>query len=217
MGGQSAGALASRVVIETLPGFLKQTLTGSDDVEAAEIGEAILSGVVAMSTAVASESETRPELRGMGATVVMAVIRNGQATFGHMGDSRAYLLREEQFLRMTKDHTLAVAIAAAGTADVGDSAAELAKSRLVQYVGMRETPRPDVSQPIPLQPGDRILLCSDGLTNMLDDDRIAHTLKTGRNPTVCSQSLIDEANAAGGEDNVTALVVEVGGGSERRK
>lgn len=209
MGGRAAGRLASRIVAETMPGFLKKHFRDIDDLSDPSAGEAVRAAVMDLSDALANESATRPDLLGMGSTVVMAVVRDGQALFVHLGDSRAYLLRNRRLQQKTVDHNLAAVIDRSRSACGDGIDREQAKSTLTRYVGMAERPEPDIAGPVQLYDGDRLLFCTDGLTNHVDVDDLTRLLHTFNDPKHVVRELIASANARGGTDNSTALVLHV--------
>jgi protein phosphatase len=212
MGGAAAGKLASRIVVEVLPPLLRDHLAKTDrsDRDEAATAQAVSAALVELSDRLRDESQKHRDIRGMGSTVVMALVCQGRALLAHMGDSRAYLLRGKTLQQLTVDHTIAQTLV-----DSGAITAEVAKthpyrSSLTRFVGMRESAKPTV-QWTDLQPDDRLLLCSDGLSGMLSPDQLAEILSGAGEPAEVCAALIAAANAAGGNDNVTAVVVAVDG------
>lgn len=213
MGGQSAGQLASRIVAETLPGFLKKHLGQRPNLLKPETPTCIASAVAELSAAMNEESSNRPELRGMGATVVVTVIQNDAAIFAHLGDSRAYLFRGGRMQQLTEDHNLAATLVRVGDAQESRHQDLSGKSQLIRYVGRREETQADVGELIPLRNTDRILMCTDGLTNMLSDEQLQKILSKVDDPQKACREMVEGANSAGGRDNITALLVTVSDGS----
>lgn len=209
MGGHAAGALASRIVAETMPGFLKKHLRDVADLRAAGARESVRSAVVELSDAVAQESRGRSDLIGMGATVVFAVVRDDVALIAHLGDSRAYLLRDGELRLVTTDHNLAEVIQRSDSVRGEAIDREHGKSTLTRFIGMQDPPVPDVSEPIPLQPDDRWLLCTDGLFNHVEEETIQTILQRDAETATAAERLVATANHNGGSDNITALVLRV--------
>ena len=149
-----------------------------------------------------------PSLAGMGTTLTMLELRNeGVAKLAHVGDSRAYLWHDGEMGQITEDHTVVAEQLAAGRITEADIANHPQRSMLTRVLGL--SPEIDVDEAeIALEAGDRLLVCSDGLTNMVDDEIIARLLGTGT-PEEVAWNLVEAANRAGGHDNITVLVVAV--------
>jgi protein phosphatase len=245
IGGQAGGAIASRLVAGMLPVLIEQQLgpdlgRGRDE---AAVLDALRRAVAAASVEVRLRGAQQAALRGLGATVVLALLCERLAYVAHLGDSRAYLLRGGRLRCLTTDHTLANLLAriqpaqaagqgsAAGWRPAPSSplpAQSLPKAspppppspqppphQLARYAGMGGEAVPDV-QAVPLQPGDRVLLCSDGLTAALPDRLIAHLLRRQPDPEAACRVLVGAANEVGGPDNVSVVVVYVGDGPSYR-
>lgn len=208
MGGRRAGELASRIVVEVLPRRLRRTLSRVGSQFAAHDIEPIARDVSELSHHLRRESEGQPGLAGMGATLVLALIKPSQALVVHLGDSRVYLLRAGQLEQLTKDHTVAQYLVDAHEISPQEGTVHPAANTLSRYVGMEGAAQPD-SRLVDLQPNDRLLLCSDGLTGMVSDQELGSILAQERDPESVCRHLIDAALAAGGRDNVTAVVVAV--------
>ncbi|MDH3517844.1 MAG: protein phosphatase 2C domain-containing protein [Acidimicrobiia bacterium] len=192
MGGHAAGEVASGIAVN-------ETVKSDTDIEGR---------VVMANLAILNEATRRPELAGMGTTVTLAELNPGRvATFGHVGDSRAYLLRGGTLRQLTEDHTLVNEYLQAGRIAPEDIATHPQRSMLTRAVGLSPDVEVDVFEER-LQPGDRILICSDGVSSMIDDSSIHEALRA----TTAEEAvweLVERANTAGGHDNVTALVVDV--------
>ncbi len=207
MGGRVAGELASKIVVDVLPDFLLKHLERFRDLEGANAKQAVMQSIIELSELIHRESSKRPDFFGMGATVVLAVIRATQALIAHVGDSRAYLFREKMLQSITKDHSIIQIMIDMGQLTPENAATHPARSQITQFVGMESQVFPDVKY-LELRPGDRILLCSDGLTGMVDDAGISEILSTHSDPEAACQMLIAAANNAGGKDNITAIVID---------
>jgi protein phosphatase len=206
MGGRMSGELAARIVVETLPAKLRPTLDRAGEFGEQIVVEKILQIVARLSRQMRTESQNQPGLDGMGSTLVLAWIHRSRALIAHLGDSRAFLLREGCLERLTRDHTLVQLLVADGKLDADATAGHPAAGQLTRYVGMPGDALPD-SRLLDFFPGDRLLLCSDGLTGMIADGELRRLL-SAPTPELACQRLIAAANAAGGRDNVTAVVVE---------
>jgi PPM family protein phosphatase len=208
MGGRVAGELASKIVAEVLPDFLVKSLDGIGELSGADAKQAVMHAIIELSELIHRESSKRPDFFGMGATVVLAVIRPPHALLAHVGDSRAYLLRGQVLRQLTKDHSIIQMLIDMGQLAPEHAAMHPARAQITQFVGMESQVFPDVTY-LEVQPGDRLLLCSDGLTGMIDDGAIQHILNgcSDDAPLAC-HALIDAANTAGGKDNITALIID---------
>ena len=196
MGGHQAGEVASATALEALRAAVAS-------------GEPLREAIEGANEAVLEKSESDHELHGMGTTLTAGMLgTDGSLTIGHVGDSRAYLMRGGELGQVTDDHSLVEELVRGG--ELTPEQAEVHPQRSIITRALGIDPRVDVDvYPIELQAGDRILLCSDGLTTMVRPEEIANIL--GREPDSrrAAQLLVDAANAAGGEDNITAVIVEV--------
>ncbi|MEX0757778.1 MAG: SpoIIE family protein phosphatase, partial [Acidimicrobiia bacterium] len=155
------------------------------------------------------EVERRPELRGMGTTMTLFELgtEDGLAQFAHVGDSRAYLWRAGELTQLTEDHTVVNMYLRTGAISPDEVANHPQRSLITRAVGL--TPDLDVDTGnMTLEPGDRLLLCSDGVNSMIDDTQVAEAL-TAETAEEAVWLLVEKANLAGGHDNITALVVDV--------
>ena len=201
MGGHRGGEVASQLaleVIETLSASGKGTL--ADHVREAN-------------RRVFDRSLKDRNVTGMGTTLTAAMIGPGTATLAHVGDSRAYLLRAGAFRRLTEDHTLVARMIKAGEITPAEAEVHPHRNVLTRALGTE----PDVSvdeQDVPLMDGDRIVLCSDGLTGMVTEEQMQAILEATGSPQDAADRLIKAANRAGGIDNITVLVLQVHGGAD---
>jgi len=213
MGGHAAGEVASQMAVETIHSILvgredpdeTRLVRDVEEIDESDrLRERLRYAMNQASIAIRRESEGRPETRGMGTTVVVLVVEGDHAHVAHVGDSRAYLYRGGRLVRLTRDHTVVQQ-----EIDAGRLTPELArlvphKHILTQSVGFHGPVEPDTTTRI-LEGGDVFILCSDGMTDPLDDDTIAQLIET--TPfDMLADTLTREALKAGGEDNVTVLV-----------
>jgi protein phosphatase len=194
MGGHIGGEVASRLAIDTL---------------ATRTNMPIPQRIAVANDLILKEATENPDLRGMGTTVTAAeLMPKGAVTIGHVGDSRAYLFREGQLAQITKDHSVVAEYLRAGSIQPEDVATHPQRSMLTRAVGLDPDLVVDVVD-IGVMEGDRLLICSDGLTSMIADGQIAELLGS-RNLEEAVWVLIEAANRAGGHDNITLAVVDVG-------
>jgi serine/threonine protein phosphatase PrpC len=195
MGGHRAGEVASATALEALRAAVASGIG---------IGDAITNA----NTAVHEKSATDEELAGMGTTLT-AVIPDGHGVLvGHVGDSRAYLLHDGELRQLTTDHSLVEELVREGRLTEQEAAVHPQRSIITRALGVENAVEVDVYS-VPLAAGDRLLICSDGLTTMLRPDDIAGVLRRETDPTRAANVLVDAANAAGGEDNITTVVIDV--------
>ncbi|MGH3930594.1 MAG: PP2C family protein-serine/threonine phosphatase [Pseudonocardiaceae bacterium] len=205
MGGLPAGEVAAEIAVATLPTLITTHFGAAPDITVPEATQRLRTVLAELSADVRAESRDNPRRAGMGATAVVALVRQATALIGHLGDSRAYLWRANSLQRLTRDHSLAQGLLDSGVITEQQAAEHPARHQLAYYLGMDGEVVADV-RPITLHPADRLLLCSDGLTNMLDDARIQGILDDHSDPDDACRALVEAANDAGGHDNVTALV-----------
>jgi len=209
MGGHLAGELAATAVITILPPLLEQQMGRSPPSSTEAIERALREALIELSLRLHAESTGRAGLQGMGATVALAWLRGSLVHLAHLGDSRIYLFRQERLAQLTEDHSVIALLLRYGEITPEQARTHPARGQLSRYVGMQGEVSPDV-QAVPLQHGDRLLLCTDGLTNMLPDAQIGHLLRINAEPEAACQALVHAACAAGGTDNITAMVVNYG-------
>jgi protein phosphatase len=209
MGGAQAGEVASRAAADAfdrdLPGgspeqFLRETIEAANR----EIHHL---------------AHENPSLAGMGTTITAAVVDapNEEVSIGHVGDSRAYRLREGKIERLTRDHSLVEEMRRKGQITDAQAEDHPQRSIITRALGPEADVDVDV-QTVPAAPGDVFLLCSDGLTTMIDEERIGRVLSSAPSMTEAVATLVDDANRAGGRDNITALAfrLEDAAAPERR-
>jgi len=192
MGGHVGGEIASRTALET----------------ATSVGGAPAIRVQAANLAVLDEAARQPRLAGMGTTLTLGLISpDGALEIGHVGDSRAYLFRGGELAMITTDHSYVSEMIAAGRLTPEEAETHPYRSVVTRAVGLEPSVEVDTIT-IQLADGDRVLLCSDGLTAMVDDPSIAEILGDHPDPEDAADALVDEANDRGGEDNITVVLVD---------
>ncbi len=207
LGGHAAGEVASATAIEALAG-----LDGQSFPDPAAARQALEAAVVAANQAVAGKAAADPRLWGMGTTLTAALVEDARLHLAHVGDSRAYLLRRGEPLRqLTDDHTVVAELVREGRLSAEEAAVHPGRSILTQAIGLERDLVVDAPAPLALVPDDQVLLCSDGLTDVLADGRIAELLGRHDQGGQTCRALVDAANAAGGPDNVTVVLVRVAG------
>ena len=211
MGGARAGALASAAVVQSLPlQIVAQRMARSlgGPFNPTGVADGLVRAIGFVNEMLLEKTRGIAEVKGLGATVVaLLAVGEGTVALAHLGDSRAYLLRHGFFERLTDDHTVANMLFRSGHIARRQMHRHPMRHALTRHIGMEECPAADAVL-LHLQPGDRMLLCSDGLTGMLTDREIGGILlETGDREAVC-HLLIARANEASGRDNITAVIVD---------
>lgn len=193
MGGHVAGEVASRIAIETT----------------VEAGGSVKDRVAAANRAILEQVDRDPALAGMGTTITLLELKaDRKGTFAHVGDSRAYLLRTGTLQQVTTDHTIVTEYLRAGKITADQAADHPQRHMLTRALGLISDVEIDVFDRT-FEPGDRVLLCSDGVSDMIDDGEIAEALASKETAEEAVWELVERANRAGGQDNVTAIVVDI--------
>lgn len=199
MGGHAAGDVASELAVKVL---MKNAPTTAD---VDMLGEAVIKA----NHAVINEA-LRAELAGMGTTMTACVIEGTHLAIAHVGDSRAYLLHHGKLQQLTRDHSLVADMVEAGRLTEEEARVHPNRSIITRAIGSDPNMQPDLYE-ITASPGDRLLLCSDGLYSMVENSRIQSQLARIRDPQRCARALVNDAISAGGLDNVTVVVVDIVG------
>jgi protein phosphatase len=204
MGGHRGGDVASRLTVETLQEAQPQRDPS---------GAALLDAVRSANRVVNERSASDRDLRGMGTTVTALQTAGDSGRIAHVGDSRAYLLREGALQQLTQDHTLVQQMVDEGNLDADEAERHPARHIMTRALGVEEQVAVD-QLTLDLHPGDRILLCSDGLSGMLSADDIRDLLERETGAQQAADALVQLAIERGGEDNVTVVVVDVEEGDD---
>lgn len=210
MGGMAAGEVASRLALSKLVELIVDTsdwiLALKQDKEARVVMKRMTDRFFQIDQILKEEARVDDTLGGMGTTLTVAGTLGRDLVIGHIGDSRAYLLRGQTFRQLTTDHTLGQALIDAGVASSDDPATRSMRHVLTAAIGsLAEGTEPQV-QRFRLTRGDQLLLCTDGLTAMVDDEIIANVLRQRESAQSACDELIELALGAGGSDNITALL-----------
>lgn len=208
LGGHAYGEVASQLAVRDFAELDGDVLPM--DLDTAQSW--LAAGVTHASEQVVANAQANPERTGMGTTVTASAVVNDHLLLAHVGDSRAYLVRPgEGARRLTVDHTPPGEAAAAGQLSKEAADRHPEAHVLTRVVG--ESPRVsvDTPPPVPLAVGDRVLLCTDGLTAVVDDDRLAALLTAEDDPTRLCAQLVEAAHTGGAPDNITVVVVRVDG------
>ena len=206
MGGAKAGEVASELAAEAfLPG-VRGLLDGTHSDK--EIREAIADSIALANKTIFDKSSGNQECEGMGTTLVSAIATGGGCHVANIGDSRAYLLTPDGCSRITEDHSVVAEMVRRGDLTPEQARVHPMKNLITRVVGVDESVSGDIFTP-ELKPGYRLLLCSDGLSNMVRDEEIFALHKKRRRPDTLCKSLLKLALERGATDNVTVVVLEV--------
>jgi protein phosphatase len=220
MGGEAHGEVASALAVETI---VKHCTEGLANASVPLMGESqpgwsektkrLASAVRLANKNIFESAEAHPEQHGMGATVTAAWVDGQRLSIAHVGDSRAYLLRGGTLQQLTSDHSLVAEQVRRGIITAAEAEESEMQSVLLRALGASADIEVDADEHLVLA-RDILLLCSDGLTRMVTEPEIAGTLQVEMDPTKAAEKLIELANEQGGVDNVTVVIVRVGGDSK---
>jgi serine/threonine protein phosphatase PrpC len=195
MGGHRGGEVASQLAVETLEKLFKQRVGDLPD----QVQEA--------NRVVFERSVVDEKVAGMGTTLTAALVEGDRVRLAHVGDSRAYLLRDRKLRLLTEDHTLVHRMVSEGEISQEEAETHPQRSVLTRALGVDTVVDVD-DDTVQVRPGDRLLLCTDGLTSMVSEEEIEEVLRTVPDPLDAAQRLVRMANEAGGVDNTTVVVLD---------
>lgn len=200
MGGHNAGDYASRFAVENLVAFFGTKYPDKD------IHGILKDGIRRMNRELYHKANSEPALFGMGSTLVVATVKGNVLYVANIGDSRLYLLREK-LEQVTRDHSYVEELVALGKMKRGSRDYLEKKNIITRAIGTDETVDIDLFA-LKLKPGDYFLMCSDGLSNMVDEFEIEYIIRTEENLKKKAQALVEAANRGGGKDNISVILVE---------
>lgn len=206
MGGHSGGEIASNMAVQVVRDVIASSYEREAGVKPQEL---LVRAYESASESIYSKSVAEVHLKGMGTTLVTALIRGDKIYFANVGDSRVYLVRQSGFWQMTEDHSLVNEQLKAGIIK-SESEMIYSKNVITRSVGFEKAIHCDIIERS-LTAGDQYLICTDGLTGMVHDRDLFDTLKKEEKPSIVSR-LIEEAKNNGGLDNVTVMLIDVSGG-----
>lgn len=213
MGGYNAGEVASQMatsfIRDELGRWLREAGAGVSELEVRRAMDICVDNA---NRAIFNAANANPQYAGMGTTLVLGVFRAARLLLGHVGDSRAYRLRDGRFEQLTRDHSLLQEQIDAGLLTPEQAAFSANKNLVTRAVGVEDTVLLE-TRVHAVQPGDLYLLCSDGLSDMLGDVGLAQTLQAHASLAETARALVDGANDAGGRDNISLVLVRAAGGA----
>lgn len=208
MGGQCAGEKASELATTLVPEQLDQAIDFAND-PPDKVTQSINSALEHANLEIMALGTVDPTYHNMGTTIVFVLNVADKFYVGGIGDSRAYMLRSGKLSQMTKDHSLTQALVDAGTISKEDAPNHRYRNVLYRYLGTKDGGSDADAQQIDPKPGDRFILCSDGVTDGLEDDQIRELLDQNDDPQQAAQAIVDAAEQGGSRDNITCLVLNV--------
>lgn len=212
MGGHAGGEVASRLAVDSIARTIRAAYpgTGSCSIGPSQTVNLLTDALSIADKAIHDSAVQNQALEGMGTTIVVCLICPGtpsQAILAHVGDSRAYLLRNRQLHPLTTDHSYVQKLLSQGNLTEDEASRHPQRNVLLRALGISDQSIPDTNIQ-PLEPDDTLLLCTDGLTKMLGDDEILSLLSdTQASPADVSQQLVERANKHGGKDNTTVVLI----------
>jgi protein phosphatase len=212
MGGHAGGQRASGLALETLQEYLRGVFRNGRD-HWGNGTEKILAGLRAAAAAahaeVRSQARQYPQFHGMGSTLTAACLWQRELSIAQVGDSRCYLIRNGTLRGLTTDQTMIAELLRAGVLTAADAARHPWRHVITNAIGGTEAGSPPELQTVTVQPGDLVLLCSDGLTEMVSEEEILEEARVSSEPEALCRRLINRANEQGGRDNITAVVAQL--------
>jgi protein phosphatase len=219
MGGHAAGEVASRLAVETVQqavaGYLggdDTALLGEPDPKLSRAANALLGGIRLANRAIFEAASRRTEYGGMGTTLVAALCRDETVTLAHVGDSRIYRVRGEAIQQMSRDHSLVQEQVDEGILTPVEAQDSALRHLITRALGIKGSVEADVTEAA-AEPGDAWLLCSDGLSDLVEDEEMLAAVRAHADPDEACRVLVERANYRGGDDNITVLIIQARAGA----
>lgn len=208
VGGNHGGEVASRTCVYEITQYAGRNEL-PEDADARTVRDYLKDCISSVNEVIYKKEQLKEDCQGMATTLVICCIRGKYAYIGNVGDSRAYILRDEKLVQITEDHTYVNVLIKAGVISEEEALNHEKRHMITRAIGAEEEVKPDFKQ-VEIMEGDILLLCTDGLTGEVDDRRITEILSE-ENITMAQATdrLVEEANDAGGKDNITAICLRV--------
>lgn len=207
VGGNRSGEIASQSALDALEKFIRHNppewLTDRD-----EIFRYLRAGVRYVNQFIIKMSEAKPQYAGMATTLVFAYIRDGEMYVANVGDSRVYLIHDGLIQQITDDHTYVNDLVKMGAISREEAQTHARKNVITRAIGANANNEPDCFS-VPVDQGDRVLLCSDGLYDEVDDQTVLYTMTRFDDMMICAEDLVSMANDNGGNDNISVICVNL--------
>ncbi len=203
MGGHRAGQVASSLAVETL------SQSGLEHIQNQDYAVSLCNAINDANRKIYKEAESNSELAGMGTTITVALYDGAKHLYiGHVGDSRAYLIRDETIFQLTEDHSVVAELLKDGTLSIEEAKVHPHRNYLTRALGIEKEVDVDLIQK-EVRSGELILLSTDGLTNMVGEDEILDVTLRTKDPQIICDNLTEMARSRGGTDNITVVVVKL--------
>ncbi len=206
MGGHKAGEVASNTAISTIISYYEASKEKIINKEMF-IPEFINYSVALANEKLIYESENDDELKGMGTTITMCIVLENELYIGHVGDSRAYLVRGGKLIQLTQDHSLVGELLRSGSITKEEAATHSKKNVILRALGSEEKLKVDILT-VDLEKNDKFMLCTDGLTNMVSEERMLEVITLEDEPSSICSKLVNISNEIGGIDNTTIMLIK---------
>ena len=215
MGGYQGGEIASHLAVQTISKFLSPSSPASFLEKTSERKELHKSVLKAIQQSIAEANEEihrkaseESQLNGMGTTIVLALFCNDLVYISHVGDSRAYLIRNNTIKQLTKDHSLVTELIKKGVISKEEAQNHHLRNIITRALGKEKDLKVDII-PLSYKKGDYLLLCTDGLTDVVEDEEIKDIILKAKEPVKACNRLVNSANRRGGKDNVTVIIIKM--------
>jgi serine/threonine protein phosphatase PrpC len=204
MGGHNGGEIASNIAVKEISSHINSCL--KSNFTSRQVRQVLKESLIRANSSILKETSKNMQLEGMGTTVTLALLYNSRLYIGHIGDSRAYRIRDDKIEQLTRDHSLVWELMDQGKLTLEEACEHPMKNVITKVLGTYDELEPDILE-FDLQNDDIIILCSDGLTNMIQDDHIKQIVSKA-SPEQAAERLIREANLNGGFDNITVGIIK---------
>jgi protein phosphatase len=215
LGGRNAGEIASRLAVEVIQKHIREAqrnanlpMDGAYDRQFSPLTNRLASAIRLANQAIRDAAKDQPDQEGMGTTVVSAMLNGQMLSVAHVGDSRMYLIRGDTIEPLTADHSLVAEQIRRGMLTEEEAERSPQKNIITRALGIDDAVDVELDE-VPLMQGDQLLLCSDGLTRDMKSAEILTTVRREKDPQAAAERLVELANAAGGLDNTTVILVSV--------
>lgn len=202
MGGANAGNVASETAVKIISDYIMRSYRLGMDVIDTE--KMLKNAIESANIEIYETALKNPELSGMGTTVVIAIAEDNRVVIAHVGDSRAYLVNDK-IKQLTRDHSVVQSLIESGKITAEDARVHPRKNVITRALGAEENVIPDIMD-IPFNNGEKLLLCTDGLSSFIEEDNIFRIMKNGNGSV--AEMLVDKANENGGGDNITVVILD---------